>query len=71
MLILSAGIRSLLLFRYYGYRNPNNEVDYRLKVFGHHSHIFENKDILDVGCNIGHITLSVARDFNARTVTGK
>ncbi|XP_019773192.1 7SK snRNA methylphosphate capping enzyme bin3 isoform X2 [Dendroctonus ponderosae] len=56
--------------RYYGYRNPNNEVDYRLKVFGHHSHIFENKDILDVGCNIGHITLSVARDLNARTVTG-
>lgn len=56
--------------RYYGYRNPNNEADHRLKVFSHHSYIFANKDILDIGCNIGHITLSVARDFGARTVTG-
>ncbi|XP_050304543.1 7SK snRNA methylphosphate capping enzyme-like isoform X2 [Anthonomus grandis grandis] len=56
--------------RYYGYRNPNNDTDHRLRVFSHHPYLFENKDILDIGCNIGHITLSVARDFRARTVTG-
>ncbi|KAJ8952143.1 hypothetical protein NQ318_018479, partial [Aromia moschata] len=55
---------------YYGYRNPNNDVDYRLRVFSHHPYLFENKDILDIGCNIGHITLSVARDFGARSITG-
>ncbi|KAJ8920172.1 hypothetical protein NQ315_011833 [Exocentrus adspersus] len=56
--------------RYYGYRNPNNEMDHRLRVFTHHPSLFEGKDILDIGCNIGHITLSVARDFGARSVTG-
>lgn len=25
---------------------------------------------MDIGCNIGHVTLTVARDFNPRTVTG-
>lgn len=57
-------------FRYYGYRNKNNEVDHRLRVFSHHPYLFENKDILDIGCNIGHITLSIARDFGAKYVTG-
>ncbi|KAL3268384.1 hypothetical protein HHI36_007500 [Cryptolaemus montrouzieri] len=56
--------------RYYGYRNPNNEIDHRLKVFSHHMYLFEGKDILDIGCNIGHVTLSVARDFDAKTVLG-
>lgn len=32
--------------------------------------MFERKDILDIGCNIGHITLSIARDLGARYVTG-
>lgn len=45
-------------------------MDYRLRVFAHHAYLFEKKDILDIGCNIGHITLCVARDFMARTVTG-
>ncbi|XP_068896642.1 probable RNA methyltransferase Y17G7B.18 isoform X3 [Tenebrio molitor] len=56
--------------RYYGYRNPHNEIDHRLKVFFHHRDLFEGKDILDIGCNIGHVTLSVARDFGAKNVTG-
>ncbi|XP_019877743.1 7SK snRNA methylphosphate capping enzyme bin3 isoform X2 [Aethina tumida] len=55
--------------RYYGYRNPQKE-DHRLKVFHHHRSMFEGKDILDIGCNIGHITLSVARDLGARSITG-
>ncbi|XP_023030218.1 7SK snRNA methylphosphate capping enzyme isoform X2 [Leptinotarsa decemlineata] len=56
--------------RYYGYRNPHNEIDHRLRVFSHHTYLFENKDILDIGCNIGHVTLSVARDYGARTILG-
>jgi len=32
--------------------------------------MFEGKDILDIGCNIGHITLSIARDFVAKSVVG-
>ncbi|GLV35998.1 uncharacterized protein CBL_09784 [Carabus blaptoides fortunei] len=56
--------------RYYGYRNPNHEVDSRLRCFAAHRHIFEGKDILDIGCNIGHITLSIARDFGAKSVVG-
>lgn len=56
--------------RYYGYRNPHNEMDPRLKVFSHHLELFDNKDVLDIGCNIGHITLTVSRDFGAKSVVG-
>ncbi|XP_008545981.1 7SK snRNA methylphosphate capping enzyme [Microplitis demolitor] len=56
--------------RYYGYRNPHHEIDPRLTVFAQRKELFYNKDILDIGCNIGHITLSVARDLAARSVTG-
>ncbi|KAH0552420.1 7SK snRNA methylphosphate capping enzyme-like [Cotesia glomerata] len=56
--------------RYYGYRNFNMEIDPRLTVFAQRRELFYNKDILDIGCNIGHITLSVARHLAARSVTG-
>ncbi|XP_043497500.1 7SK snRNA methylphosphate capping enzyme-like isoform X2 [Polistes fuscatus] len=56
--------------KYYGYRNPHHVVDTRLTVFAQRKHLFFGKDILDIGCNIGHITLSIARDLLARNVTG-
>lgn len=56
--------------RYYGYRNPHHDVDTRLPVFSQRQELFRGKDVLDIGCNIGHITLSVARDFAAHSVTG-
>ncbi|XP_065155932.1 7SK snRNA methylphosphate capping enzyme bin3-like isoform X2 [Atheta coriaria] len=56
--------------RYYGYRNAQHDVDARLKCFVSNRDLFERKDILDIGCNIGHITLTVARDFGARSVVG-
>ena len=31
---------------------------------------FDDRDVLDIGCNIGHVTLTVARDFNTRSVIG-
>lgn len=56
--------------RYYGYRNPHHDVDPRLRCFANYRNIFVGKDILDIGCNIGHITLTVARDFGAKSVVG-
>lgn len=56
--------------RYYGYRNVNNGIDLRLEIFEKHRELFHNKDILDIGCNVGHISLIVARSFGARSVTG-
>lgn len=60
----------LLFFRYYGYRNLNQEEDPRIKILNKYRNIFHKKDVLDIGCNIGHITLTVARDFNANSVVG-
>ncbi|KAL4154547.1 hypothetical protein QTP88_000404 [Uroleucon formosanum] len=55
--------------RYYGYRNPDNE-DNRLKVLAERMDLFYGKDVLDIGCNIGHVTFSIARDFGAKSVVG-
>jgi len=56
-------------FRYYGYRNPD-DGDNRLKVLTERIDLFNGKDVLDIGCNIGHVTFSVARDFGAKSVVG-
>lgn len=45
-------------------------MDPRLRIFANYRHLFEGKDILDIGCNIGHITLSIARDFGAKSIVG-
>lgn len=31
---------------------------------------FADKDVLDIGCNAGHVTLCVARDFNPKRIVG-
>ncbi|KAA0190416.1 hypothetical protein HAZT_HAZT008712 [Hyalella azteca] len=54
--------------QYYGYRNPQHNTDPRLAFLN--PRWFDGRDVLDVGCNIGHVTLTVARDFNPRFVTG-
>ena len=54
--------------RYYGYRNPHCTQDVRLKSFK--KEWFTGKDILDVGCNVGHVTLTIARDFGPRLIIG-
>lgn len=57
-------------YRYYGYRNLNAMMDVRLQVFEMHRHLFHNKDVLDIGCNVGHISIAVARTLGARSVVG-
>lgn len=54
--------------RYYGKRNPNHMEDSRLKCFK--KEWFADKDVLDIGCNVGHVTLSIARDFKPRYIIG-
>lgn len=54
--------------RYYGYRNWGGQEDPRLKVM--EESWFRDKDVLDIGCNVGHFTLSVARKFSPRKVIG-
>lgn len=54
--------------RYYGYRNPNSLDDPRLKLFK--AEWFKDKDVLDIGCNIGNVTLQVGREFGPRRVLG-
>lgn len=53
--------------RYYGYRN-GTEADSRLSLLKRKW--FENKVCLDIGCNVGHVTLSVARDYGPREIIG-
>ncbi|XP_064610400.1 7SK snRNA methylphosphate capping enzyme-like [Liolophura sinensis] len=54
--------------RYYGYRNPELDQDVRLNSL--RPEWFAGKDILDIGCNVGHITLAIACDFRPRKIVG-
>ena len=54
--------------KYYGYRNPSLDQDYRLDCFK--AEWFEAKSVLDIGCNVGHLTLSIARDFQPKKIVG-
>lgn len=45
-------------------------MDIRLQVFEMHRHLFQHKDVLDIGCNVGHISIAVARTLGARSVVG-
>lgn len=54
---------------YYGYRiNHELEEDPRMKVLK--KEWFEGKDCLDIGCNSGLITITIAKKFNCRSMLG-
>ncbi|CAA19465.1 putative RNA methyltransferase Y17G7B.18 [Caenorhabditis elegans] len=54
--------------RYYGIRLNPGESDKRLSVF--QKDWFEHKQALDIGCNAGFLTLSIAKDFSPRRIIG-
>lgn len=54
--------------RYYGYRSPELEADVRLACFP--SSLFEAKTVLDIGCNVGHVTMLIARDWRPTRIVG-
>ncbi|XP_025192130.1 7SK snRNA methylphosphate capping enzyme-like [Melanaphis sacchari] len=53
----------------YVYRNPDDK-DVRLNVLAYHLNLFYGQAVLDIGCNIGHVTFSLARDFGVKSVVG-
>ncbi|UYV71636.1 CWC22 [Cordylochernes scorpioides] len=53
--------------RYYGYRNVNEE-DVRFHTFK--EEWFRNKSVLDVGCNVGHLTLKIAKEYGPKKIIG-
>ena len=55
--------------RYYGYRNATQQTaDPRMKVLKREW--FENGQVLDIGCNAGHLTLNIARDCRPTRILG-
>ncbi|XP_029028681.1 7SK snRNA methylphosphate capping enzyme [Betta splendens] len=54
--------------KYYGYRNPGANEDPRVRVF--RPEWFEGKDVLDLGCNAGHLTLYVAKMLRPARILG-
>ncbi|XP_070582957.1 7SK snRNA methylphosphate capping enzyme [Erythrolamprus reginae] len=53
--------------KYYGYRNPDCE-DVRLRAMK--PEWFQGREVLDIGCNVGHLTLSVAKKWGPARMVG-
>lgn len=56
--------------RYYGYRHLNEFMDVRLKVFLKNTHFFKDKDILDIGCNVGLLTIWIGKVLQPKSIVG-
>lgn len=56
--------------RYGGIQSLNNFSDVRLTVFMRHAYLFKDKDILDIGCSVGHMTFAVARKLQPKSIMG-
>lgn len=54
--------------KYYGYRNPGASEDPRVRVF--RPEWFEGKEVLDLGCNSGHLTLYIAKILRPARILG-
>lgn len=54
--------------KYYGYRNPSNSEDPRVRLL--RREWFEGKDVLDLGCNSGHLTLYIAKMLRPARILG-
>ncbi|KAJ4930128.1 hypothetical protein JOQ06_019141 [Pogonophryne albipinna] len=54
--------------KYYGYRNPGASEDIRVRVL--RPEWFEGKEVLDLGCNSGHLTLYIAKMLRPARILG-
>ncbi|XP_059400591.1 7SK snRNA methylphosphate capping enzyme-like [Carassius carassius] len=54
--------------KYYGYRNPGLSEDPRIRVMN--PEWFRGKEVLDLGCNTGHLTLTIARNWRPARIVG-
>lgn len=55
---------------YKGFAALTENNDVRLRVFKQYPYLFQNKDVLDVGCHAGHVTLAIGRMLNPKSVLG-
>jgi len=53
---------------YYGYRNVDKVEDPRLKLLP--KELFEGKDVLDIGCNAGLVTITIASSYSPKRILG-
>jgi len=53
---------------YYGYRNVDRNEDPRLKLLPRE--LFEGKDVLDIGCNAGIVTIAIASTYLPERILG-
>lgn len=56
--------------RYFGFESLNKNMDVRLKIFQRNVHLFKSKDVLDIGCNVGLMTLAIAKLLSPKSITG-
>lgn len=56
--------------RYYGYRHLNEFMDVRLKVFKKNPQLFKDKDVLDIGCNVGLLTIAAGKSLHPKSIIG-
>lgn len=54
--------------QYYGYRNPCRSDDPRMRAL--RPEWFRGKAVLDIGCNVGHLTLCVAQNLRPSLIMG-
>ncbi|KAG7271663.1 hypothetical protein CRUP_022280 [Coryphaenoides rupestris] len=54
--------------KYYGYRNPGAVEDPRMRAL--RPEWFRGKEVLDLGCNAGHLTLHVAKALRPARILG-
>lgn len=47
-----------------------NLSDVRLTIFLRHAYLFKDKDILDIGCSTGQMTIAVGRKLNPKSIVG-
>ncbi|XP_016987748.1 probable RNA methyltransferase CG1239 [Drosophila rhopaloa] len=56
---------------YYGKRILDKDFhDIRLDVLGTKPELFRGKQLLDIGCNSGHLSIQIARTFEAKSLVG-
>ncbi|EDW97780.2 probable RNA methyltransferase CG1239 [Drosophila yakuba] len=56
---------------YYGKRILDKDFhDIRLDVLGTQPDLFRDKQLLDIGCNSGYLSIQIAKKFNAKSLVG-
>lgn len=55
---------------YKGFAALTDNNDVRLRVFKQYPYLFQNKDILDIGCHAGHVSIAIGRMLNPKSVLG-